>query len=624
MARMTGFARSRGGDIEMGRIGGPSGTGGGRIGAPPPEASLTCLYCSWMRAPIPTLLWPRGTTTVRGLQLRNLIPAATSFAALPPPTCRPRNQFFPPSYHTKTAEPKMPKDKVSFNLKTPKGTKDWSGGAAILRDRIFTTITDVFKRHGGTALDTPVFELREILAGKYGEDSKLIYDLQDQGGELCSLRYDLTVPFARWLAMNPDVRSIKRYHIAKVYRRDQPAMTKGRMREFYQCDFDIAGANFDPMVPDAEILRIVAEVFDDLGWKGDYTIKINHRKVLDGVFEVCGVPKEKIRTISSAVDKLDKLPWAEVRKEMVDEKGLDPAVADKIETYVVRKGGRELLDSLKSDETLFANPSAKLGLEEMGLLMDYLEAFSVLDKISFDMSLARGLDYYTGVIYEVITEGSAPPTASSAPEAQKLQRSGKKDKAKLDADEDRSDDPTIGVGSVAAGGRYDELVGMFSNKAQIPCVGISFGVDRIFSITKARMERDKKETLKNSEVDVFVMAFGGKGFTGLLKERMDICKTLWEAGVKVKPKPQQQFTAAESSGAPFAVILGDDELAAGEVRVKEMGLPKGHPEKDGVLVRIEALASEVKSRIEKRKARVDGGIEEEAEVAKKVEALEVA
>lgn len=152
----------------------------------------------------------------------------------------------------------------------------------------------------------PVFELKDILSGKYGEDAKLIYDLQDQGGELCSLRYDLTVPFARWLAMNSSVQHVKRYHIAKVYRRDQPAMTKGRMREFYQCDFDIAGS-YDPMVPDAEILRITSEVFDGLGWRGKYTIKINHRKVLDGIFEVCGVPQDKIRSISSAVDKLDKV-----------------------------------------------------------------------------------------------------------------------------------------------------------------------------------------------------------------------------------------------------------------------------------------------------------------------------
>ncbi|KAF7592193.1 Cytoplasmic and mitochondrial histidine tRNA synthetase [Aspergillus hancockii] len=502
----------------------------------------------------------------------------------------------------------MPKDKSTFNLKTPKGTKDWSGSDALLRDRIFSTIANVFKRHGGTALDTPVFELREILAGKYGEDSKLIYDLQDQGGEICSLRYDLTVPFARWLAMNPDVRSMKRYHIAKVYRRDQPAVSKGRMREFYQCDFDIAGT-FDPMVPDAEILRIVTEVFEELGWKNQYSIKINHRKILDGVFEVCGVPAEKIRPISSAVDKLDKMPWADVRKEMVEEKGLDGDVADKIETYVMNKGRRDLLDTLLKDETLLANASAKAGLEDMGLLMDYLEAFGVLDRISFDMSLARGLDYYTGVIYEVVTEGSAPAAASNAPEAQKLQKSGKKSKSKGPNadDDDRSNDPTLGVGSVAAGGRYDNLVGMFLPKAQIPCVGVSFGVDRIFSITKARLERENSiDALRSSEVDAFVMAFGGKGFTGMLKERMNVCQSLWNAGIKaefsykLKPKLPQQFKAAEQGGVPFAVILGEDELAAGKVRIKEMGLEEGHPEKEGVLVDLAVLPDEVKSRLAKK------------------------
>jgi len=196
-------------------------------------------------------------------------------------------------------------DQPKFNLKVPKGTRDWDGKDMVIRDKIFQNIVTVFKRHGAQTIDTPVFELKEILSGKYGEDSKLIYDLADQGGELCSLRYDLTVPFARWLAMNPNIQSIKRYHISKVYRRDQPAMTKGRMREFYQCDFDIAGI-YDPMIADAEILRITTEILDSLDL-GTYTIKINHRKILDGLFEVCGVPTEKIRTISSAVDKLDKV-----------------------------------------------------------------------------------------------------------------------------------------------------------------------------------------------------------------------------------------------------------------------------------------------------------------------------
>jgi histidyl-tRNA synthetase len=402
----------------------------------------------------------------------------------------------------------------------------------VIRDKIFTTITDVFKRHGGVTIDTPVFELKEILAGKYGEDSKLIYDLADQGGEICSLRYDLTVPFARWLAMNKDVQSIKRYHIAKVYRRDQPAMTKGRMREFYQCDFDIAGA-YDAMVPDAEIIKIISEIFDNLGWKGTYTVKLNHRKILDGIFQVCGVPEDKIRTISSAVDKLDKLPWADVRKEMTEEKGLDGEVADKIGEWVVLKGQKDLLAKLRADEKLSANAFMKQGMDDLELMFEYLEYFGALDVVSFDLSLARGLDYYTGVIYEVVTEGSAPSSTPAAAEVVPAPTKKNK-KSTTDPDEDRSSDPSVGVGSVAAGGRYDGLVGMFSGKGQIPCVGISFGVDRIFSITKARLEANKNSAaVRGNEVDVYVMAFGGKGFNGMLKERMTLCSTLWEAGIKV-------------------------------------------------------------------------------------------
>ncbi|KAF8545445.1 hypothetical protein BDD12DRAFT_914949 [Trichophaea hybrida] len=467
----------------------------------------------------------------------------------------------------------------------------------VIRDKIFSNITSVFKRHGGVTIDTPVFELREVLTGKYGEDSKLIYDLADQGGEICSLRYDLTVPFARWLAMNPQIQHIKRYHIAKVYRRDQPAMSKGRMREFYQCDFDIAGS-YDSMLPDAEVLRIAMEILDSLNI-GKYTIKTNHRKILDGLFEVCGVPTEKIRQISSAVDKLDKLPWEDVRKEMTEEKGLAPEVADKIGQYVQKKGGRDLLTELKEIPELTANTSFSEGLSEMELLIDYLEIFGVMPVLSFDLSLARGLDYYTGVIYEVVTEASAPPAkAAGAGEKKKREPKPPKDD---DPDADRSNDDTIGVGSIAAGGRYDELVGMFANssKGRIPCVGISFGVDRIFSITKARMMED----VRGNEVDVYVMAFGGKGFNGLVKERMDVCKTLWDAGIKaeffykVKPKLPQQFAGAEKNGVPYAVVLGEDELAAGMVKIKEMGLPDGHPEKNGVDVKLDDLVQEVKARL---------------------------
>jgi histidyl-tRNA synthetase len=379
------------------------------------------------------------------------------------------------------------------------------------------------------------------------------------------------------------------------------------MREFYQCDFDIAGV-YDPMLPDAEIIRITCEIFEGLGWKGNYTIKINHRKILDGIFQVCGVPTEKLRTISSAVDKLDKSPWDVVRKEMTEEKGLDSEVADRIGEYVVQKGGRDLLSKLQKDERLTSNESAKAGLADMDLLFTYLQSFDVLDRISLDMSLARGLDYYTGVIYEVITEGSAPQTQ----EGQKLQNAGKKESkankhaSNIDGDEDRSNDPTVGVGSVAAGGRYDNLVSMFSGKQQIPCVGISFGVDRIFAITKQRLASDSSAApIRTNEVDVYVMAFGGKGFDGLLPQRMEVAKRLWNAGIKaefswkVKPKLPQQFKSAETNGVPFAIILGDDELADGKCKIKELGLPEGHPEKDGVLIDMADLESQVKARIGK-------------------------
>ncbi|KAI1618307.1 histidyl-tRNA synthetase [Exophiala viscosa] len=503
----------------------------------------------------------------------------------------------------------MAKDKKEKQelIKNPKGTRDWSGEDVDLLEDILAQISRVFRKHGAKKLDTPVFEREEVLKGKYGEDSKLIYDLKDQGGELLSLRYDLTVPFARWLAMNANTKNYKRFAISKVYRRDQPAIAKGRMREFYQCDIDFAGAS-DAMISDSEVIGIIVEVFESLEWTGRYTIKINDRRILDGLFEVCGVPEDKIRTISSAVDKLDKSPWEEVKKEMVETKGLDEAVADKIRTYVTRKGGKDLLEELKKDDAMMSNAKAKQGIEEMDMLMEYLTAWNALDKISFDLSLARGLDYYTGVIYEVVTEGSAPVVADGAEVAKELHKQGKKEKKVLDEDEDRSNDPSVGIGSVAAGGRYDHLVERFRPNADLPCVGVSFGVDRIFSITKARIAKGETFSYITSNApDVYVMAFGGGGFSGMAKERIEITKILLDAGLKVeftykkKPKPQVQFKNAETAGAPFAVILGEEEQTKGEVRVKEMGLPDGHPEKEGVLVKISDLGAEVSRRVEAKK-----------------------
>ncbi|XP_017041986.1 histidine--tRNA ligase, cytoplasmic isoform X2 [Drosophila ficusphila] len=462
-----------------------------------------------------------------------------------------------------------------FTLKTPKGTRDYGPQQMTLRQGVLDKIVQVFKRHGGEAIDTPVFELKEVLTGKYGEDSKLIYDLKDQGGEILSMRYDLTVPLARYLAMNK-ISSIKRYHIAKVYRRDNPAMTKGRYREFYQCDFDIAGT-YDPMLADAECVKIVSEILDTLDI-GDYVIKLNHRQLLDGMFQACGVPADSFRTICSAVDKLDKSPWADVRKEMVEEKGLDEAAADRIGEYVRLSGGAELVEQLLADEKLKAVPNAVKGLEGMQLLLKYCSIFGLEKRVSFDLSLARGLDYYTGVIYEGVLKGES---ASVASPAKTSQQNG----------EQASNEPAT-VGSVAGGGRYDNLVGMFDPRGKaVPCVGVSIGVERIFSVLEARAASSGLK-LRTSDVEVYVAS----AHKGLHEQRLKVLNLLWDAGVKAEhsyklnPKLLVQLQHCEEHQIPLVVVLGDAELAQGLVKLREVTT------RQEANVKLEDLATEIRRR----------------------------
>ena len=338
---------------------------------------------------------------------------------------------------------------VQRKPKIAKGTRDYRPEQMMIRDEAFQIIRRVFKSHGAEEIDTPVFELKETLTGKYGEDSKLIYDLADQGGELLALRYDLTVPFARYLAMNP--RNIKRFHIGKVYRRDQPQLSKGRYREFYQCDFDIAGV-YGRMVPDSECLCVASEILAGLPI-GDFGIKLNHRRLLDAILDICGVPSDKFRTICSAVDKLDKEPWSEVKREMVDDKGLDPSVADRIGVFVVKKGEPwDLYNELMDSKAFGNHKGAAEAMEDLRILFTYLEAMGKLKYISFDLSLARGLDYYTGVIYEAVSMNG-----------------------------------NTQVGSIGGGGRYDNLVGMFQpDGKETPCVGVSVGIERVFTLMEER------------------------------------------------------------------------------------------------------------------------------------------
>uniref|UniRef100_A0A2K6SHH4 Histidine--tRNA ligase, cytoplasmic n=1 Tax=Saimiri boliviensis boliviensis TaxID=39432 RepID=A0A2K6SHH4_SAIBB len=441
--------------------------------------------------------------------------------------------------------------KQKFVLKTPKGTRDYSPRQMAVREKVFDVIIRCFKRHGAEVIDTPVFELKETLTGKYGEDSKLIYDLKDQGGELLSLRYDLTVPFARYLAMNK-LNNIKRYHIAKVYRRDNPAMTRGRYREFYQCDFDIAG-NFDPMIPDAECLKIMCEILSSLQI-GDFLVKVNDRRILDGMFAICGVPDSKFRTICSSVDKLDKVSWEEVKNEMVGEKGLAPEVADRIGDYVQQHGGVSLVEQLLQDPKLSQNKQALEGLRDLKLLFEYLTLFGIDDKISFDLSLARGLDYYTGVIYEAVLL-QTPVQAGEEP---------------------------LGVGSVAAGGRYDGLVGMFDPKGRkVPCVGLSIGVERIFSIVEQRLEVEDSLSSGGTQqvvllwVGIFLFCF---------------CSLQAELLYKKNPKLLNQLQYCEEAGIPLVAIIGEQELKDGVIKLRSV------TSREEVDIRREDLVEEIKRR----------------------------
>uniref|UniRef100_A0A4W6E182 histidine--tRNA ligase n=1 Tax=Lates calcarifer TaxID=8187 RepID=A0A4W6E182_LATCA len=439
--------------------------------------------------------------------------------------------------------------KHQFVLKTAKGTRDYNPKQMAIREKVFNTIIGCFKRHGAETIDTPVFELKETLTGKYGEDSKLIYDLKDQGGELLSLRYDLTVPFARYLAMNK-ITNIKRYHIAKVYRRDNPAMTRGRYREFYQCDFDIAG-QYDAMIPDAECLKIVHEILSELDL-GDFRIKVNDRRILDGMFAVCGVPDEKFRTICSTVDKLDKMAWEDVKKEMVNEKGLSEEAADQIGEYVSMQGGRDLAERLLQDPKMSQSKQACAGLSDIKLLFSYLELFQVTDKVVFDLSLARGLDYYTGIIYEaVLTQAGVAPVSNETQQGAPAEES-------------------VSVGSVAGGGRYDGLVGMFDPKGRkVPCVGVSIGIERIFSIMEQKAEASA-EKVRTTEVQVMVAS----AQKNLLEERLKLVTELWNAGIKAEvmykknPKLLSQLQHCEESGIPLVAILGEQELKDGVVKLR--------------------------------------------------------
>ena len=399
-----------------------------------------------------------------------------------------------------------------IKVKVVKGARDFLPFQMAIRNKAFKIITDVFKKHGAVEIDTPVFELKETLMGKYGEESKLIYDLNDQGGELLSLRYDLTVPFARFMAVH-NFSSIKRYHIGKVYRRDNPQMAKGRFREFYQCDFDIAGPNYGKMIPETEVIKVVTEILTQLPI-GGFNIKLNHRLLLDAIVNISNIKDDLYKTVCSSVDKLDKEEWSEVKKELLQPKAL--------------------YEKLIKNEEIMKNEKGKTAIEEMGILFDYLEICGVDKYCTFDLSLARGLDYYTGLIYETVL-----------------------------TDTDK-------VGSISGGGRFDNLVGMFSSKP-IPAVGVSIGIERIFNILEEKY-KDNSD-IRSVETEVFVASIKSSK-VNMTKERFKIINELWDNGIKAEilynenPRMDKQMDYIVENRIPFAVFIGESEIQEGKVKIK--------------------------------------------------------
>jgi len=359
-------------------------------------------------------------------------------------------------------------------------------------------------------------------------------------------------------------------------------MTRGRYREFYQCDFDIAGI-YEPLLPEAECLRITAEILTELDL-GEFEIKVNHRMLLDGMLGVCGVPGDKFKSVCTSIDKLDKTPWEDVRKELINERQLSDETADKIGEYVLLKErnpgmtSTELLALLKSDSVLYKRKDAKEALDQLDILIGFGHEYGIEKVLMFDPSLARGLDYYTGTIYEAIITGYADAAINDVINGKEPSDGSR---TRLLSSEEAavtgtgSDEMMAGgVGSVAGGGRYDKLVGVFDpNNRDVPCVGVSIGIERIFAIMEQKLkekEKETKEKFRVTETDVFVAS----AQKNLMRERMKLCRLLWDAKIKTEtsykanPKLLDQLQYCEDEGIPLVLILGEDELKQGVVKVR--------------------------------------------------------
>ena len=411
----------------------------------------------------------------------------------------------------------------------PKGTRDFGQLEMARRNYIFDTIKSVFSLYGFQQIETPAMENLSTLMGKYGEEGdKLLFRIQNSGEKAAlapekGLRYDLTVPFARYVVQHREEISFpfKRFQIQPVWRADRPQ--KGRYREFYQCDVDVIGS--DSLIGELELIQIVEEVYRRLGI--NVCLHINNRKILAGIAEVIGAP-DKIIDITVAIDKLDKIGIDAVNTEL-KERGLLEDQVSKLQPILNLSG--TTLEKLTALKTILANSKIGLkGVEEMEIVFDELSIVNCQLSIELDLCLARGLNYYTGAIFEV--------------------------KA-LDAQ----------IGSITGGGRYDNLTGIFG-LPNVSGVGISFGADRIYDVLT---ELNLFPKTLQSTIQILFAAFGDTELTYALKW----AKELRQAGkaVEVYPEPakmKKQMSYADAKQIPFVAIVGGDEMAQNKVMLKNM------------------------------------------------------
>ena len=426
----------------------------------------------------------------------------------------------------------------------PKGTRDFSPVEMAGRDYIFNTVRTVFKKYGYSPIETPAMENLSTLLGKYGEEGdKLLFKVLNSGDafagispemlqnsnslsvKVCEkgLRYDLTVPFARFVVQHQNelVFPFKRYQIQPVWRADRPQ--KGRYREFYQCDVDVVGS--DSLINELELVQIVDEVFSHLGLS--VAVKINNRKVLSGIAEVTG-HADKLIDITVAIDKIDKI-GVEAVKEELRLKGVDEKAVSIIEPILSLTGTtEEKLSEIKS--ILSSSETGLKGVAELEELFLLINSSGVNCLVELDLSLARGLNYYTGAIFEV--------KSTEAP-----------------------------MGSICGGGRYDDLTGIFGLKG-VSGVGISFGADRIYDVISA-LDRFPKDAVEGTKV-----LFTNMGKRELLYT-IPIVKHLREAGIPAEiytdeTKLKKQFDYAEKRGIPFLAIIGEDEITNSKISLKNL------------------------------------------------------